>query len=320
MKFKFMQKELLPGQRTCLCGIINVTPDSFSDGGKYNSVEKAVARAKELVADGARMLDIGGESTRPGSTYVEIEEEINRVVPAIKAIRAAVDVPLSIDTWKSEVAQAAIEAGVDIVNDITGCLGDPKMAEVVAQSQAGLIIMFNPVIARPNHPSSKIFPKFGAEDVFSAEELEQFETMEIVPLMQAYFKKSLALTDAAGIPRDRIMLDPGIGFGLTKKENLSLIQQIDIIHQMGYLAYLGVSRKRFISNILADNGFDNDGQTAIGAENRDWGSAFLTSIAALKGVEVVRVHTIKPHLMAAAITDSVRLADQMEDINFKAYK
>lgn len=320
MKFKYMGKEILPGQETCLCGIINVTPDSFSDGGKYNSVDKAVARAKELVADGAKMLDIGGESTRPGSTYVEIQEEIDRVVPAIKAIKAAVDVPLSVDTWKSEVAQAAIEAGADIVNDITGCLGDPKMAEVVSQSQAGLILMFNPVIARPEHPSSKIFPTFGAEDVFTPEELSQFETSDIVSLMGAYFNKSLALTDAAGIPRDQIMLDPGIGFGLTKKENLTLINQIDVIHQMGYLAYLGVSRKRFITNILADQGFDTDGQTVQGAENRDWGSAFLTSIAALKGVEVVRVHTIKPHLMAAAITDSVRLADRMEDINFKAYK
>ncbi|WP_455256779.1 dihydropteroate synthase [Peptoniphilus asaccharolyticus] len=318
--FKYRDKEIQSGGSTILCGIINVTPDSFSDGGKYYAVENAVKRAKELVAEGATMLDIGGESTRPGSTYVEIEEEINRVVPAIKAIKEVVDVPISIDTWKSEVAKAAIEAGADIINDITGFLGDLNMAKVIGESNAGAIVMFNPVIARPEHPGSKVFPKFGGDGVFSEAELKSYEDMNIVDVMRKYFEKSLELARQYGIEDERIMIDPGIGFGLTKKENLELINKIDVIREMGYFTFLGVSGKRFIMNILDENGFETDFETEEGSINRDQSSAVLTAIAAFKGVEVLRVHTIKPHLMASCISDSVRMADEMENINFGAYK
>lgn len=320
MDFNYRDKKIVSGEKTILCGIINVTPDSFSDGGKYYEIENAVKRAKELVAEGATMLDVGGESTRPGSTYVEIEEEIKRVVPAVKAIKEAVDVPISVDTWKSEVAKAAIEAGADIINDITGFLGDLNMAKVIGESNVGAIVMFNPVIARPNHPSSKVFPKFGGDGVFSEAELKSYEVMNIVEVMGKYFEKSLELAEKYGISKERIMLDPGIGFGLTKKENLELINKIDIIRKMGYFTFLGVSRKRFIMNILDENGFETDFETEEGSINRDQSSAILTSIAAFKGVEVVRVHTIKPHLMASCISDSVRMADEMQDINFGAYK
>lgn len=320
MDFNYRDKKIVSGEKTILCGIINVTPDSFSDGGKYYEIENAVKRAKELVAEGATMLDVGGESTRPGSTYVEIEEEIKRVVPAVKAIKEAVDVTISVDTWKSEVAKAAIEAGADIINDITGFLGDLNMAKVIGESNVGAIVMFNPVIARPNHPSSKVFPKFGGDGVFSEAELKSYEVMNIVEVMGKYFEKSLELAEKYGISKERIMLDPGIGFGLTKKENLELINKIDIIRKMGYFTFLGVSRKRFIMNILDENGFETDFETEEGSINRDQSSAILTSIAAFKGVEVVRVHTIKPHLMASCISDSVRMADKMQDINFGAYK
>lgn len=320
MDFKYRDKKIVSGEKTILCGIINTTPDSFSDGGKYYDIENAVRRAKELVAEGATMLDVGGESTRPGSTYVEIEEEIKRVVPAIKAIKDSVDVPISVDTWKSEVAKAAIEAGADIINDITGFLGDLNMGKVIGESNVGAIVMFNPVIARPSHPSSKVFPKFGGDGVFSEAELKSYEDMNIVEVMEKYFKKSLELAEKYGISKERIMLDPGIGFGLTKKENLELINKVDIIREMGYFTFLGVSRKRFIMNILDENGFETNFETEEGSLNRDQSSAILTSIAAFKGVEVVRVHTIKPHLMAACISDSVRMADEMEDINFGAYK
>lgn len=320
MDFNYRDKKIVSGEKTILCGIINVTPDSFSDGGKYYEIENAVKRAKELVAEGATMLDVGGESTRPGSTYVEIEEEIKRVVPAVKAIKEAVDVPISVDTWKSEVAKAAIEAGADIINDITGFLGDLSMAKVIGESNVGAIVMFNPVIARPNHPSSKVFPKFGGDGVFSEAELKSYEVMNIVEVMGKYFEKSLERAEKYGISKERIMLDPGIGFGLTKKENLELINKIDIIRKMGYFTFLGVSRKRFIMNILDENGFETDFETEEGSINRDQSSAILTSIAAFKGVEVVRVHTIKPHLMASCISDSVRMADEMQDINFGAYK
>ena len=129
----------------------------------------------KLIAEGASILDIGGESTRPGSHFVEIQEEIQRVVPVIEAIRAESDILISVDTWKSEVARAALAAGADLVNDITGLLGDPQMARVIAEAQAGAILMFNPVMARPHHPSSVIFPTFGFEPAFSSEELAQFE-------------------------------------------------------------------------------------------------------------------------------------------------
>ena len=139
--------------KTAICGIINVTPDSFSDGGQFFALEQALQQARKLIAEGASMLDIGGESTRPGSSYVEIEEEIQRVVPVIKAIRQESDVLISVDTWKSQVAEAALKAGANIVNDITGLMGAEKMAEVVAKAEAQVVIMFNPVMARPQHPS-----------------------------------------------------------------------------------------------------------------------------------------------------------------------
>ena len=146
--------------KTAICGIINVTPDSFSDGGQFFALEQALQQARKLIVEGASMLDIGGESTRPGGSYVEIEEEIQRVVPVIKAIRKESDVLISIDTWKSQVAEAALAAGANLVNDITGLMGDEKMAHVVAKAGAKVVIMFNPVMARPQHPSSLIFPHF----------------------------------------------------------------------------------------------------------------------------------------------------------------
>ena len=152
----------LSGQGTLLCGILNVTPDSFSDGGKYTSVDAALQQVRKLIQEGAQILDIGGESTRPGSHYVEIQEEIDRVVPVIKAIRKESDVLISVDTWKSQVAATALEAGADIVNDITGFLGDPKMTAVVAEHEASAVLMFNPVMARPHHPSSIIFPLYAS--------------------------------------------------------------------------------------------------------------------------------------------------------------
>ena len=212
----------LSGQGTLLCGILNVTPDSFSDGGKYTSVDTALQQARKLIQEGAQILDIGGESTRPGSHYVEIQEEIDRVVPVIEAIQKESDVLISVDTWKSQVAATALEAGADIVNDITGFLGDPKMTAVVAEHEASAVLMFNPVMARPHHPSSIIFPSFGFEPVFSEQELQQMAQEPIQDLMWTFFNRSLAVAKVAGVQTDRIMLDPGIGFGLTKRENLLL--------------------------------------------------------------------------------------------------
>lgn len=306
--------------KTVLCGIINVTPDSFSDGGRFFAVDQALQQARKLIAQGASMLDIGGESTRPGSSYVGIEEEIQRVVPVIKAIRKESDILISIDTWKSQVAEAALEAGANLVNDITGLMGDEKMAQVVAKAGAQVVIMFNPVMARPQHPSSLIFPHFGFGEPFTNEDLADFEELPVEDLMTAFFDRALARADQAGIAKDKIMLDPGIGFGLTKKENLLLLRDLDKLHQQGYPIFLGVSRKRFVINILEENGFEVNPETEVGFRNRDTASAHVTSIAARQGVEVVRVHDVASHRMAVEIASAIRLADDAENLDLKQYK
>lgn len=307
-------------EKTAICGIINVTPDSFSDGGQFFALEQALQQAHKLIAEGASMLDIGGESTRPGSSYVEIEEEIQRVVPVIKAIREESDVLISIDTWKSQVAEAALAAGANLVNDITGLMGDEKMADVVAKAGAKVVIMFNPVMARPQHPSSLIFPHFSFGQAFTEEELADFEKMPIEDLMKAFFERALARADQSGIARENILLDPGIGFGLTKKENLLLLRDLDKLHQKGYPIFLGVSRKRFVINILEENGFEVNPETEVGFRNRDTASAHVTSIAARQGVEVVRVHDVASHRMAVEIASAIRLADDAENLDLKQYK
>ena len=308
--------------KTAICGIINVTPDSFSDGGQFFALDQALQQARKLIAEGASMLDIGGESTRPGSSYVEIEieEEIQRVVPVIKAICEESDVLISIDTWKSQVAEAALAAGANLVNDITGLMGDEKMADVVAKAGAKVVIMFNPVMARPQHPSSLIFPHFGFGQAFTEEELADFEKMPIEDLMEAFFERALARANQAGIARENILLDPGIGFGLTKKENLLLLRDLDKLHQQGYPIFLGVSRKRFVINILEENGFEVNPETEVGFRNRDIASAHVTSIAARQGVEVVRVHDVASHRMAVEIASAIRLADDAENLDLKQYK
>ena len=306
--------------KTAICGIINVTPDSFSDGGQFFAIEEALKQARKLIAEGATILDIGGESTRPGSSYVEIEEEIQRVVPVIQAIRQESDVLISVDTWKSQVAEAALQAGANIVNDITGLRGDEKMAEVVAKAGAQVVIMFNPVMARPQHPSSLIFPHFGFGQTFTKEDLAEFEQLSVEELMAAFFDRALARAKEAGIAKENIMLDPGIGFGLTKKENLILLRDLDKLHEMDYPIFLGVSRKRFVINILEENGFEVNPDTEAGFRNRDIASAHVTSIAARQGVEVVRVHDVTSHKMAVDIASAIRLADDAENLDLKQYK
>jgi len=280
--------------KTSICGIINVTPDSFSDGGQFFALEQALQQARKLIAEGASMLDIGGESTRPGSSYVE--------------------------TWKSQVAEAALAAGANLVNDITGLMGDEKMAHVVAKAGAKVVIMFNPVMARPQHPSSLIFPHFGFGQAFTVEELVDFEKLPIEDLMETFFERALARANQVGIAQENILLDPGIGFGLTKKENLLLLRDLDKLHQKGYPIFLGVSRKRFVINILEENGFEVNPETELGFRNWDTASAHITSIVVRQGVEVVRVHDVASHRMAVEIASAIRLADEAENLDLKQYK
>jgi len=317
--FKYNDKTMNSSEGTILCGIVNVTPDSFSDGGRWYSSEKAVAHALELIKQGAGMLDIGGESTRPGSIPVDAQEEIDRIVPVIRELKKHTNVPLSIDTWKASVAKAAIEVGADIINDITGFAGDPDMAKVVGKSRAGAILMFNPVIARPDHPGSKIFPFFGGKGVFSQEEIKRMSTLPIQESMRFYLRRCIKIAHEGGVDDERIMLDPGIGFGLTKRENLLLIKDLHVLRDMGYCTFVGVSRKRFIVNILENAGFNMDPETEDGHENRDLGSAALTAISTMLGADVIRVHTISHHRMPSEIGNAVRFSEASEDVHLKQY-
>lgn len=309
--------------KTMLCGIVNVTPDSFSDGGKWNSTESAVQHALSLIKDGADMLDIGGELTRPGSTFVPPAEEVARVVPVIRELKRLTTVPVSIDTWKAEVAQAALEAGADIVNDITGFAGDQDMPRVAAKAPQGVVVMFNPVIYRPNHESCKIFPQFNLnasnEKFLTEAEKMQMQQMQILDAMRFYLNCSILLARNAGIPGNKILLDPGIGFGLTKKENLTLIKNIDVLHDMGFQIFLGVSRKRFVVNVISEANIDADATTDLGFRNRDYASAILTAIATQHCVEVVRTHAITEHKIAREVINAVKYAEASDDTNFASY-
>ncbi|RBP63871.1 dihydropteroate synthase [Alkalibaculum bacchi] len=317
-KFKYLNK-VLDTSRTIICGIVNVTPDSFSDGGKWYSFQNAVNRGVQLVEEGAGMLDIGGESTRPGSSPVSWQEELDRISPVIKELKKRVDVPISIDTWKSQVAKGAIEAGADIINDITGLRGDLNMAEVVAETKAGLILMNNPVTYRPDHPSSIIFPVFG-EAKMNEEELGRYQGKTIEEQMMQFFYDSIEIAKKAGIEKEHIMLDPGIGFGLTRKENLQLLNRMDLLHKDDYTAFVGVSRKRFINNLLDEAGYDMEGEESKTHVLKDEGSAALTVLAASQGIEVLRVHNVRASKPAQIVADAVRLAELDTGGDLSAYQ
>ena len=253
-------------QRSHIMGILNVTPDSFSDGGEWNTVEKAVAHALEMVADGADIIDIGGESTRPGHTRISDEEEIARVVPIIEALKKAVDVPLSIDTYKSAVARAACEAGIDIINDIWGCKYDPEIAVVAAAFDVPIILMHNR--EKPDYA-------FLIED------------------MLADLAESVRIAVSAGVKRENIILDPGCGFGKTYEDNLNVVHHLKRFTELGYPVLLGTSRKRFIGTALGDLPF----------KERDLGTAATTALGIVNGAQLFRVHNVKANAEMARMMD-----------------
>ena len=253
-------KKLDLSGKPLIMGILNVTPDSFSDGGNYTDVSKALSHAFEMVKQGADIIDIGGESTRPGYTQISSEEEIERIVPVIKAIKENIDVALSVDTYKADVAKAALEAGCDIVNDVTGLYADPDMAKVIAEYKAGAILMFN---MRNNGEDENA-------DVISRAETE----------LQISVEKALE----AGIESDRIMLDPGIGFGTTREQDMILTDKVDKISLNGrYPVLYACSRKRMTAEFVFDG---------AGKEDRDTATAVLGLEAIKRGAAMVRVHNV----------------------------
>lgn len=257
--WKLKDKEIDYGEKILLMGILNVTPDSFSDGGFFYTPENALSQAKALVDDGADILDIGAESTRPGSEKISADEELSRLIPALDLIRSEVSVPISVDTYKSKTAREAIKFGADIINDIWGLQYDKEMADVVSEAGCGLVIM-------ANYFDEKIFQRKG----------------DIVDDCLSFFEISANIAEKAGIKREKILFDPGIGFGTDTGESLKLIRSISRIQSEGYPLLIGPSRKRFIGEIL-------DG---VPAEERDAGTAAVTLFCQEQKAACVRVHNV----------------------------
>lgn len=247
-----------------IMGILNVTPDSFSDGGRYNCMDKALFHAEELVKQGADILDIGGESTRPNHVKISAQEEIERVCPIIEAVRARMELPISLDTYKSDVAKAGIEAGADMINDIWGLKWDGTMAKVLAQGKTAACLMHNRKNAvYTNYP----------EDVV------------------ADLQESLTMAEQAGMDMERICIDPGIGFAKTLEQNLSLMKHLDLLQQLHYPVLLGTSRKSMIGLTLD-----------LPAEQREEGTLATTVFGIMKGCSIIRVHDVEKNLRAAKMT------------------
>ena len=262
-------KEIILGERTLVMGILNVTPDSISDGGKYNNLDSAIKQAEKLILDGADIIDVGGESTRPGHVQITSEEEISRVVPVIEKISKNLNTIISIDTYKYDVAEEAIKAGANIINDIWGLQYDNgEMAELVKKSKLPIIAMHN--------QNDEIYSK------------------DIMLSLREFFEKTYKIADKYGIDRDKIILDPGLGFGKNVEQNIEVLSRLNELKDMGSIL-LGASKKRFIGKILNDLPFDE----------RVEGTVATTVIGIEKGVDIVRVHNVLENKRACLVADGI---------------
>ena len=269
---KIGTKEFDVKNKTYIMGILNVTPDSFSDGGKWNHMDAALVHAEEMIREGTVILDIGGESTRPGHQQITEDEEIQRVAPVIEAVKARFDVPVSIDTYKEKVAAAAIEAGADLVNDIWGLKYDPEMAGLIARTGVACCLMHN----KNNTEYQDFYP-----DMLR-------ETAECVKLAKE-----------AGIADDKIILDPGVGFGKNYEQNLETILHMERFHELGYPMLLGTSRKSVIGLTLD-----------LPADQRVEGTLVTTVMAVMKKYAFVRVHDIKENQRTIRMTEAILKAGE----------
>jgi dihydropteroate synthase len=262
-------------ERGVVMGILNVTPDSFSDGGRFAGTEAAVEHALRMVAEGAEIIDIGGESTRPGSEAVPLDEELRRVVPVIEKLRTLSEVAISIDTSKAAVARAALEAGAEIVNDVTALSGDPAMSAVAAASGAGVVLMHM-------RGTPRTMQKDPSYDNVARE-------------VKTYLASRLAAARADGIAPDRLAVDPGIGFGKTVQHNLELIASLGTFADLGCPVLLGASRKSFLATVA-------DGTEPA---DRDAPTVALTSLGRELGARIFRVHAVRPNVQALRLTEAV---------------
>ncbi len=267
------------GERTLIMGILNVTPDSFSDGGQFLTVDQALSHAEQMIAEGADIIDVGGESTRPGGEPVSVDEEIERVVPVIEALRRTTETPISVDTTKSEVARAALDAGAAIVNDISALRFDFYIADAVARTGAGLVLMHSRGTPATMHRLPPVADIMG----------------EVTSSLRA----SVHMAERRGVKRESIVIDPGIGFGKTQEQNLELIARLDqlIAAFPDYPVLIGTSRKSFIGRILAD-----ESGTPAAPEDRLHGTMATITAAILHGAHIIRVHDVK------AASETIRVA------------
>lgn len=261
------KREFPSGERTYVMGILNVTPDSFSDGGKYDDVECALRQADKMVAEGADILDVGGESTRPGHKQISDEQEIRRVVPVIEALKKRFDTPISVDTYKSDVAEAALRAGADLLNDIWGFRYDERCAELAARYDVAVCLMHN---------------------------RDNTEYTDFISQVIGDLHTSLDIAGKYGVKKERIILDPGIGFGKTLEQNLIVMNHLQDIVAMGYPVLLGASRKSMIGLTLD-----------LPVDQREEGTIAASVIAAMKGCEYVRVHDVEKNVRALKMTDAI---------------
>lgn len=256
------------GKRTYIMGILNITPDSFSDGGEFISIDNAISHAKEMLSEGADIIDIGGESSRPGHTRINAEEELRRVIPIIKKLREETNAVISLDTIRAEVAEEGIKNGVSILNDIWGLQGDPEMANVTAKYDVPIIVMHN---------------QDGTE-----------YKKDIILEMKDFFMKSIEIAKKAGIKKENIILDPGIGFGKTAEQNIEVMGRLKEFNDLGYPILLGTSRKSTIGKILD-----------LPPKERVEGTIATTVLGIAHGVDIVRVHDVKENLRAAKVADAI---------------
>lgn len=263
-------------KKTYLMGVLNVTPDSFSDGGLYLDKSLAVRRAHEMIEDGADIIDIGGESTRPGSESVSLEEEIARTIPVIEALAKDIKVPISIDTYKAEVAKRALDAGASMVNDISGLRFDPDMPEVVSEYKVPVVIMH----IKGTPKNMQVDPSYEA----------------LIPEIMDYLRISIRLAVKFGIDEDKIVIDPGIGFGKTFDHNLDIIKNLHKFTLLEKPILAGPSRKAFIGKILGD----------APASERLEGTAAAVAISIFNGANILRVHDVKEMVKVARVADAIR--------------
>jgi len=260
--------------KSYVMGILNLTPDSFSDGGSYFDVETALKRAKQMVAQGADIIDIGAESTRPGADYVSEEEELSRIVPVVSRLLEELDVPISIDTYKARVAEECLKLGVHIINDISGLKADKRMAEVVSDYDAICILMH-----------MRDTPKTMQKNL---------EYEDLVDDLISELQDSIRIAKLAGIKEEKIILDPGIGFAKKQEHNLEIIKRLDEFKSLGYPILIGASRKTFIGNILD-----------VGVDQRLEGSLAVAAISAYNGASILRVHDVVETVKVLRITDAI---------------